>query len=654
MNLRSTLLSVSLLLTAAFCNCQDISSKVLMTVDNKKVEAGEFIRMYEKSIVNEDLSVDDYLQQYILFKLKVADAVRKGYESDKSFIEELAGYRHQLSQNYLTDKSVKDKLLKQAYDRSLVEINAWHILINFPPDPSAEDTLLTWKKASEIRVRIMNGEDFEQVARSASDDVSVQINGGNLGYFTVFQMITPFEDAAYKLQPGTISHPVRTAYGYHIIKVADKRASLGKIRVAHIMKNAPPGSDETVVKKAEAEINAIYDKLKNGESFAEIATEFSDHKESAASGGSLDWFGAGEITSDFAEAAFALTETGQITKPIRTAYGYHIIKLLERRPHPSFEELKPALESKMNQTYLNSLSRNSLAEKLKKEYNFNINDESLKWFINNTDTLIIQGVRKYDRSGMPEENIYTFSGGSFTNAAFADYVENRGFRIDTKDSILFIRQTLDTRSTDHILETENKRLESKYPEFRYLMNEFYDGILMFEISADKIWNPVSEDTTGLMKYYENHKKDHLKPPSLTAKLYTLRTKNDEPDLLSRTYRKYSGRKNTDTLLKKKFNRKNDSTLVIGEYKWTKGQNPEIDSLTWKEGEQYAIIGGYPSVIQIKEIIEPVPLDFESVREEMIAGFQQYLEAEWSKQLKSDYPVVVDNVVLTEIKRKFGQ
>lgn len=655
MNLRSVLLSVLLLSATVFCNCQDISSKILMTVDNKKVEAGEFIRMYEKSTINDkSLSVDNYLQQYILFKLKVADAVRQGLNSGKSFNEELAGYRIQLSQNYLIDKTVKDNLLKQAYERSLVEINAWHILISFPQDPSPEDTLLSWKKANEIRVRIVNGESFEQVARGASDDVSVQFNGGDLGYFTVFQMISPFEDAVYTMKPGELSQPVRTAYGYHIIKVADKRTSRGKVKVAHIMKNAPPGSNEAVVKKAETEINSIYENLINGASFTEFASLFSDHKESAASGGRLDWFGTGEITSEFAEAAFAITDTGKFSKPIRTPHGFHIIKLLERKPHQSFEEMKPTLESKMNQTYLNSVSRRSLVEKLKKEYSFSVNNESLNWFTANTDTLIIQGLRKYDRSGMPKGNIYAFSGGSFTNASFADYVEDRGFRINTTESELFIRQTIDTKSADHILEFENSRLESRYPEFRYLMNEFHDGILMFEISAEKIWNPVSEDTAGLMLYYENHKNEHLTPPALSAKLYTLQTTNNDAEKLSKAFRKYSSKKDPDTLLKKKFNKENDSTLVIAEYKWVKGQNAEIDALDWKEGDQFAILGGYPAVIHVYDIIEPAPLAFENVREEMIEGFQQYLEDDWSQQLKSKYTVVVDNVVLAEIKRNFGQ
>ncbi len=200
---------------------QDLNDKVLMTVDNDKVTAGEFIRMYRKSMEpGKPGDMDSYLQLYVTFKLKVADAENEGIDTTKAFKNELNGYRNQLAQNYLTDKDTREKLLQKTYQRYLTEINAWHILVSCPEGAKPQDTLIAWEKASDVRERILSGESFEQVARGTSDDPSVKINGGNLGYFTVFQMITPFEDAAYNLKKGTISQPVRTPYGYHIIKVS--------------------------------------------------------------------------------------------------------------------------------------------------------------------------------------------------------------------------------------------------------------------------------------------------------------------------------------------------------------------------------------------------------------------------------------------------
>ena len=435
------------------------------------------------------------------------------------------------------------------------------------------------------------------MARGTSDDQSVKVNGGNLGYFTVFQMIMPFEDAAYSLKAGAISEPVRTPYGYHIIKVTDKRPSKGRIKVAHIMKYAPPGTAENELKKAEDEINSIYKKLQDGASFKELAAKYSDHKESALKGGELDWFGIGETISDFSEAAFSLRDTGNYTKPVRTVYGWHIIKLLDRQPPGTFEESRSYLESKINQSNLNSLSKRSFVENLKKEYKFTINQEAYNWFVLNTDTLIIQGLKKYDRATMPSTNLYTFANQRMTTNSFANYIEKRGYMVVTNDSVIFINRSIETSASDQLMTYENSVLEKKYPEFRYLMNEFHDGILLFEISEKKVWNKVSADSAGLHRYYEDHKMNYLSRQSMDAKIYTLKSAKGEKSLAS-AYKKYSRKPDTDNLLIKKFNKKNDTLLIITERKWTRGDDPEIDRLKWVTGKQSFKKDGFPSIITI--------------------------------------------------------
>lgn len=617
------------------------------------VQSGEFIKMYKKSLEPaKPLDIDVYLQQYIVFKLKVADALKEGYDTTRIFRNELAGYRNQLAQNYLTDTQTKEKLLQKAYQRSLSEINGWHILIALTQEASPEDTLKAWDKASDIRARIINGESFEHVARGTSDDQSVKLNGGNLGYFTVFQMIMPFEDAAYNLKKGAISMPVRTPYGYHIIKVTDKRPAKGSIRVAHIMKTAPPGTGEKEAKQAEEEINNIYKKLVEGTSFSELAKIYSDHKESAVKGGELNWFGAGEIISDFSEAAFSIADTGKYTKPVRTIYGWHIIKLLGKKPPGTLEESRSYLESKSNQSYLNSISKKSFIDKLKKEYKFKINQIAFDWFVENTDTLIIQGLKKYERTNMPEGNLYSFEKQYLTTKEFANYIEKRGSMIVTNDSSVFINRSIETRAYDQIINYENSVLEIKYPEFRYLMNEFHDGILLFEISGKKVWNRVSDDSTGLRLYYENHKNNFLTQRGIDAKIYTLRSSKGAKSLSS-AYKKYSRKPDIDNRLIEFFNKKTDTLLIIKEGTWLKGDDPEIDNLQWNAGSQSFNMGGFPSIINIKKVIDPVPLKFDEVKGEMITGYQEYLESEWIKQLKEKYSVKIDSLVLEELKRKIS-
>jgi len=630
---------------------QNLNDKIFLQVGNQKVTAGEFIRMYRKSTDSTNVvKLDEYLDQFINFKLKVAEAVRRGYDTTKSFKTELQGYRDMLAQNYLTDNEARDKQLKKAYQRYLTEINCWHILINCPAESTPEDTLKAWKKARDIRERIVQGESFEQVARSSSDDPSAKINGGNLGYFSAFQMIMPFEDAAYNLKPGEISQPVRTPYGYHIIKLTGKRPSEGKIKVAHIMKNLAPGASDEEKKKAEEQIKDIYDQLEKGASFSELAAKYSDHKESATIGGELNWFGSGEIISEFAEAAFSLKNNGDFTKPVKTYFGWHIIKRLDKKAPGTYEEIKPFLESKLNTSYLNSIGQQSLVEKLKKEYKYHINTTAYNWFIEHTDTLVMSGKGKYNRVGMPGGSMYTFADQQFTTREFASFIEKRGQMINTKDSSVFIETSLNTRVADHILNYENSILEKKYPEFRYLINEFHDGILLFDISGREIWNKAQDDSAGLKKYYAANKQKFHTREGVLAKVYTLK-KPDGRRSLEKAYKQYSKYPDCDSRMVKKFVHRGDSLLTIKTSTWYKGENRYIDSLDWKKNVQITNIDGFPSIFVVNKHIDEVPLPLNDVQGEMITGYQQELETLWIKQLKTKFTVTIDNAVLQEIRQK---
>jgi peptidyl-prolyl cis-trans isomerase SurA len=650
MKITPLLLILTSLFLSSIVSGQDPGDKVLMTVAGKDVTAGEFIRMFKKSNVPVKLNeLDTYLNQFIIFKQKVAEAINEGYDTTRAFKTELRTYRDQLSQNYLTDPDAKENLLKQAYQRSLTEINVWHILISCQAEANPEDTLKAWKKALNIRERIMKGESFEEVARGTSDDPSVKINGGHLGYFTAFQMIMPFEDAMYSLKKDEISEPVRTPYGYHIIKVTDRRPSSGKIKVAHIMKSVPPGTSEIQAKAAEASIDSIYTRLIGGASFSVLARNYSDHKESAANGGELNWFGTGEIISEFAEAAFSLKKDGDFTKPVRTPYGWHIIKRIERKPPGTFEDTKSYLESKINESYLNSLSKKSFIEKLKKEYNFVINREAFKWFVANTDTVIIKGLSGYNPQSLPPGPIYTFADQQLTTRDFADYIEKRGSMIVTSDPEFFINKSIETRSSDQIIAYENSILEKKYPEFRYLMYEFHDGILLFEISSKKVWNKSQEDSTGLRQYYEDNKNKFLTPEGMIARIWVLK-KADGMKKLTAAYKKFSAYSDADTRMINKFISKGDSLLFFKKARWFKGDDKDMDGLRWIKGYQETTREGFPCIVVVDSIIEPRPLPFGEVQGEMISAYQGYLENKWAEQLKENWAVKIDTAVLEDVRR----
>jgi peptidyl-prolyl cis-trans isomerase SurA len=417
------------------------------------------------------------------------------------------------------------------------------------------------------------------------------------------------------------------------------------------MKAVPPEANEKEAKKAADEINNIYKMLQEGASFPELAKKYSDHKESAANGGQLEWFGTGEIISDFSEAAFEIPDTGMYTKPVRTLYGWHIIKLLARKTPGTFEESRSFLESKINQSYLNSISKKSFVEKLKKEYSFRINPDAYNWFISHTDTLIIQGLRKYDHTSIPEGNMYSFANQYITTNEFANYVEKRGSMVVTKDSSVFINRLLDIRTSDHLVSYENSILEKKYPDFRYLMNEFHDGMLLFEISGKKVWNRVSNDSSGLEQYYEEHKNNWLSKRGIEAEIYTLKVKTDGEKLLEDAIHKYSRKPDMDNLLFKKFNKKNDTVFFAKKSVFFKGDDPEIDKLEWINGSHYFMKNSFPTVIFIKKVVEPAPLTIKDAQGEVMTGYQEFLESEWIGQLNKKYSVKIDSAVLDEARRK---
>jgi peptidyl-prolyl cis-trans isomerase SurA len=269
----------------------------------------------------------------------------------------------------------------------------------------------------------------------------------------------------------------------------------------------------------------------------------------------------------------------------------------------------------------------------------------------NTDTLIIQGLKKYDRTTMPPGNLYSFANQYYTTREFANHIEKRGSMIVTKDSSVFINRTMDTRASDQLISYENSILEKKYPEFRYLMNEFHDGILLFEISGRKIWNKVSGDSAGLKRYYEDHKNSYLSREGIEAKIYTLKSPEGGKSLSS-AFKKYSRKPDTDRLMLEKFNKK-DSLLIIKESTWYKGDIADIDNIQWVTGSHSFIMNGFPSILVINRIIEPVPLKFEEVQGVMMTDYQEYLENEWIRQLKEKYTVKIDSLILEEVKKKLN-
>ncbi len=655
MKIRKLLTYSVVLLITLNLNAQE--SEILLKVNDREVSADEFKWLYLKNNSGEQYTdIDRYVDLYIRLRLKVEAAEEAGINTRASFKSELEGYRKQLAKNYLTDQEVIDKLLDRAYEKYKTEIHALHILIECPADASPADTLNAYNRALNIRQRIRLGEPFESVAKGASDDPSVNINGGNLGYFTVFQTPLPFENAVYEMKPGELSEPIRTSSGFHIVKVQDRRPNQGRIKVAHIMKATPPGSTEEARLRAKNQIDSLYTVLKNGADFDMLAKNNSDDRMTAPNGGELPWFGCGEMIHEFSVAAFRLLRDNEFTEPVKTVYGWHIIKRLDKQPMPGYEEARKYLQSRLSNSYLQSVSRNAFADKLKKEYNYELNSDALEWFYSIADSAFRYGENYSIAGRIPRDILYSFASEECSMPDFARFIGENGSRAPENNSEIFINTLLEIKVYNHLIDYENSILEDKYPAFHYLMNEFYDGMLLFEISDSLIWKRSENDSSGLMQYYNTRKDEFVEKAEARARIYKISEK--------------AGRRNTRRILKairRNHDSKNyyreimdvavsgrDTLVKITEGSWQKGENVILDNIRWSRGLSQQQKNNGIILADILSIKKESYKDFEDVRGKILPGYQEYLEEKWIAELRDKYKVYVNRELMEKLKSEIGK
>ncbi len=470
---------------STFIGYSQKDDSVLFTIDNQPVYSSEFLRVYNKNlgIVTDESQKDikNYLDLFINYKLKIKQAYDLKYDTIQSYKKELAQYKNQLMEPYLKDESVVENLVKEAYERSLYEINASHILIKLNPKNS-KDTLASYNTILEARTKIIEGADFDKVAKEYSQDPSAQRNGGNLGYFSAFSMVYPFETNAYSTKVGEVSMPFKTNFGYHIVKINDKRKARGEVEAAHIMIK---GDGE----ESKSKIDAIYNLLIDGADFKELAKTKSDDTYSAKKGGNLGRFGSGKMIKEFDDTVFLLQKIGDISKPFKTKYGWHIIKLINKFPVESFDKVKKSLTDKVKRGDRSKSVDFSIVHKLKKQYNIKINDKALKSFKKKDWKSKLKKLKK---------TLLTIEGEKINQKEFVNYLGKKEYS-DKLFNAFKEQEILNYFKND--LVTNNQEFKNTYQEYK-------EGLLLFELLQKRIWNK-SKDSLGIQNYYDNHKNKYL-------------------------------------------------------------------------------------------------------------------------------------------------
>ncbi len=627
--------------------------EILMTIGDRKITRSEFERIYHKnnsSTTYENKSPKEYLDLFINFKLKVIEAENNGYDTMSKFTTELAGYRDQLAKPYLQDKGQIEVLLNEAYRRTITEVNASHIALKVPAGATPADTAEIYNKIMNIRNRILAGESFEDMAVAYSDDRNAIYNKGNIGWFSAFRMVYPFEEAAYTTPVGQISMPFRTRFGYHIIRTNAFRPAIGEVLLSHIMVKASRDDDSATHAAARAKINDYYNRLLNGESFFDVATKYSEDYSSARVGGKLRWIRSGELLPELEDKIFAITDSGKFTEPVQSDHGYHIFMIHGRRPIKSFDEMKAELEDRLNRDERRNFTEKLYVDKLKKDYGFTEYPENYSELMNLVDSSLYDNKWDPFYAGPLIDPLFTIGNREYTQADLANYLRSTK-KYSVKESLeLIVKRKYDDFVKEKVLEYEKDMLDDKYPEFRYLMEEYHDGILLFNIMDDMVWSKAVKDTAGLENFFKKNRKNYNWQTRADVTIFTVKDSSLTEKILSLAPDRFS-----KGISDKDFNIAicgNDSIqcVDIKNKKYEKGDDKNVDNMNWMQGSSYVYREKNKIVIlYINDILKPQPKKFNEARGLVTADYQNYLEKQWIKQLRKKYPVVIDKKVLATIK-----
>ncbi len=624
-----------------------------LEIGGDKISLEEFERVYRKNNNEKALSrqtPEDYLELFINFKLKVREAESLGMDTTKKFVDELEGYRKQLAKPYLTDKESKQEMVKEAYERMKEDLKASHILIKLPPSPAPEDTLAAYQKIMEIRDRILKGESFETVARATSEDASVARNGGNLGYFTAFSMIYSFENMAYRAEIGKVTMPFRTSYGYHILRLDDRRPARGQVKVAHIFIRTPEAMQAKQKKAARERATAVYDSIRLGADFGSMARKYSEDPASSQTGGEIPWFGTGRMIPEFENACFGISEKGGVSEPFQSNYGWHIVKLLDKKGIGSFEEMRPEIEEKINRGDRARVRSHRFLAQLKQEYAYSVDTLALQAVYAAADSSLLQGKWEAGKLRSDKRTAFRIGEKELSVGDFAAYVEQRQTRSKCRLISSCLDELLSSFGNDMLMKYEENRLAEKYPDFKYIYQEYHDGILLFDIMDQKVWSKAVSDTSGLEAFHAAHRNDYMWGERSEAILVSFDKRLDAARVMK--LRKKIARGKLDQQALNALFCAQDSlpcislrTLLV-----EKGENEQVDALKGKPGPGKLYEGEETNsfvILKGQRAAEPKALD--EARGQITSDYQNYLEELWVKALRSKYPVRVDRSRLKSIK-----
>lgn len=667
--IKGLLLSLAVVFAANSAMSQKpIDKKVLVTIGGEKVMAGEFITVYEKNNTQTGLyeadDVEEYLDLYINFKLKVMEAEALMMDTVSSFTKELAGYRTQLAKPYFVDETVNELLLNEAYDHKMKDIRASHILIMVDENATPEDTLKAYNKIAGVRDEIVLGKDFAEAAIEHSDDPSAKDreavpnkqrfrpgNKGDLGYFTVFNMVYPFENAAYNTGINEISPIVRTKYGYHLLKVTDIKDAMGLAEVAHIfVALRPEATAEDSLRKVE-KINNVHSKIQEGMSFEDAVAEYSEDKGSIRNQGKLSKFACNRVVPEFVIVVDNLEVDG-ISGPVKTAYGFHIIKLVSIDKPGTFEDESPKLKERLKKDQRSRKSEEAVISNIKKENKFKTYPKAMDVVMAAIDTSVLNKTFVADELIEMTKPVMKLRKEKYTQYDFAKFVQENQDKQENIDKDVYLNMLFADFEKENCISFMDKNLEDQYPEFKALVQEYHDGILLFNLTDEKVWTKAVKDTVGLMEYFSNNRENYNWGERVDATVFRLKDKTvaDRVKLII-------GQHDNDGDIAKAFHDDSITSVRLIPDVYERGDDKYVDMVEWKTGLSDAMNSDVEDLtvfVKINKILPPQQKELNEARGLVTADYQSFLEKEWIMQLKKKYPVSVNEEVLGLVIERGGE
>ena len=667
-NLLKMFVLASFVMPALFASAQSkIDKEVLMTIGNEKITVKDFTDVYYKnnlkSEVIEKKSVDEYLDLFVNFRMKVMEAEDQKLDTSKRFQRELAGYRKQLAKPFMSSDDITDELLQEAYQRKLKDIRASHILIRCDKHALPSDTLKAYNKAMDIRKKALQGEDFGDLAVRYSDDPSAKDmpataetparpgNRGDLGYFSVFDMVYPFETGAYNTKEGEVSMPVRSDFGYHIIKVQSVTDAMGTIQAAHIFLQLPYGAsaeDEAAMKE---KADNIYKELmdQNGKNWTEVVNKYSDDRGTVSRGGALSNFTVSRIVPEFIETCKSI-EPNEIAKPVRTMYGYHIIKLISKTGVGSFEKESKGLSERIEKDMRSKKSEEVVLHQVKKDYNFKTNDKNLEAFMATIDSTILNAAYEPAANADMEATLFTIDGNPTKVKDFVAYIKEKQKLQKYVTPATYAYQLYEAYANETMLDYADSHLEERYPEFKAMVQEYRDGILLFDLMDREVWDKATKDTLGLQEFHARNAGKYMWDDRVLATVITV----TRPETLPKVKALIENGTPLDSL-RSVMQRDSISYAFVRKGFYQKGDNQFVDQTEWKVGVMNEIpstVDQSTVIVCIREVRKPEQKTLKEAKGLVTSDYQAELEKNWMEALHKKYPVTIDEKVLDKVRKLY--